>query len=94
MTKVYYGRSLSSCTGDDCETRYDVLCYTEYNECEVSGLYQPLKWCTQPTPEIGNECTLVLDFPGPGCFTCVPDMFDTGIDTYESRGVCPPEDWP
>ena len=77
------------------DTRYDVLCYTEYNECEVSGVYQPLKWCAGG--DLHGEplwCQIILDLVGPGCLTCVPDQFDTGIDTYESRGVCPPEDWP
>lgn len=94
-TIVYTGNSLESCTGDDCETRNDVLCYNTYSTCEVSGLYHPLSWCTQPTPEIGDECTFNNDIPSAGCYNCAPDQFESGIETTATRGVCPFETpWP
>lgn len=95
-TIVYTGNSLESCTGDDCETRNDVLCYNTYSECEASGLYQINEWCTaNETGPPWKSCRSVLNFPGPGCYTCVPDQFESGIETFATRGVCPPvTPWP
>jgi len=89
---VYSGASLTSCTGPDCSSK-DVLCYTTYDECKVSGSYQALKWCS------GNDvgpptCQIILDLPpGPGCWTCV-NAFESGDPTHEPQGECPTEAWP
>ncbi len=90
-TKVYSGHSLESCTGDDCETRNDVLCYTTYSKCEVSGAYKALHFCVGPAGPF--SCT-TMEIPGPGCYLCVRDSFELGIETFETRGVCPTELWP
>lgn len=92
-SRVYTGYSLESCTGDDCEIRNDVRCYTTYSGCAAQGLIHPLQWCVGQ--DIGPpSCTLNIEYAGPGCFDCVIDPFELGIETFETRGVCPPEVWP
>lgn len=95
---VYSGATLTSCTGPDCDS-VDVLCYTTYPGCKVSGSYQPLKWCSAndvgapPPAPWPYSCQLNLDIPGPGCWTCV-NSFESGDPTDEPQGDCPVEAWP
>jgi hypothetical protein len=83
MMRVYTGNVLESCTGPDCTTYNDVLCYTTYEKCVASGIFKPLQWC------IAGTCEIDLEHPGPGCYGCGRDPYETGVPTYETRGVCP-----
>lgn len=94
----YSGNFLKSCTGPNCGSD-NVLCYTTYQSCTTSGSYQPLHLCIgndvgpPPPAPWPSSCTLNLDIPGPGCYTCA-NSFSAGVPTYESQGDCPIELWP
>ena len=89
---VYTNNSLTTCTGTDCETRQDVLCYTTYDQCEAEE-WIPFFWCKYNVPG-PDTCSFDIEHPiGPGCWPCVIDE-GSADPTYGTRGICPTEAWP
>jgi hypothetical protein len=90
--RVYTHNTLTTCTGPNCETRQDVLCYTTYDECEP-GPWIPLIWCVGN--DVGPPSCQIEDLLNPiGCWNCSIDPLDGGVPSFRTRGFCPTEAWP